>query len=139
MKFHVKEKSICEEFYCITLFKRNLLLKYTGFLLRLRLTMLCCKQHVETGLDTSKIMILILKIQTPGILKKFEGKELESLLHKDPRQMLAELSKSLRVDLTTVLKHLKALVMIKRQCHWILYQLKMTDFKQCLFMCGLLL
>ncbi|GBM01269.1 hypothetical protein AVEN_170323-1 [Araneus ventricosus] len=62
--------------------------------------MFCRKKHAEIGLDTSKIMILMLKI------KRNAPEELEALLHEDLCQMLAELAESLGVDHITVSKHL---------------------------------
>ena len=50
-----------------------------------------------------------------GTLKKFEDKELEALVHVDSCQVQAELTESLGVDHTTVLKCLKALGMIQKQ------------------------
>ncbi|GBM19407.1 Mariner Mos1 transposase [Araneus ventricosus] len=64
---------------------------------------------------------------------------LEALLHKDLCQALSELEESLGIDHTTVLKHLKALGMIQKQCHWVLYQLKPRDVEQRLFTCEQLL
>ncbi|GBL96610.1 hypothetical protein AVEN_207782-1 [Araneus ventricosus] len=58
---------------------------------------------------------------------------LVALLHKDSYQMLAKLAKSLVVDHTTVSKHLKALGMIQKQCHWVPYQLKGRDVERRLF------
>ena len=57
------KKCICREFYCTTLFKRNLQLKHLKFLLRLTATIVCQKQYAEIGLDASKIIILMLKIK----------------------------------------------------------------------------
>ena len=58
-----KCKVYCGEFYCTTLFKTNLQLKHTEFLLRLMVTMLCWIRHAEIGFDASKIMILNLTIK----------------------------------------------------------------------------
>ncbi|GBM50676.1 hypothetical protein AVEN_234733-1 [Araneus ventricosus] len=83
---------------------------HTEFLLSLMATMLCREQHAEIGLDASKIMILMLKI------KRNAPEELEALLHENSCQTLAEFAESLGVDHTTVLKRLKALGMIQKQC-----------------------
>ena len=73
--FCVKKTCICGEFYCTTLFKRNLPLKHSEFLLSLTATMFCRKQRAEFGLAPSKIIILILTIKKhSGAPKKFEDK-----------------------------------------------------------------
>ena len=44
MSILVLKESIFGEFYCTTFLKKNLLLKYTEFLLRRTVTMLCRKE-----------------------------------------------------------------------------------------------
>jgi len=108
----VPKKNTSREFYCIILFKKNLQLKHTEFLLRF-LTMLCRKQHAEISIDASKIMILMSKIKN-ALAQKFEDEELEALLHEGSCQTLAELAESLEVDHTTFSKRLKVLEMQSR-------------------------
>ena len=126
--------------YCSTLLKRNLQLKHTEFLLKLTVIMLCRKQHAEFGLDTSKVIILMLKIKnTLAHRKKFKDEELEALLHEDSCQLQAELPESLEVGHTTVSKHLKALGMVQKQGHWVPYELKPRDVERRLVTCEQLL
>lgn len=75
----------CGEFDYATLFLKNLQLKHKEFLLNLMTTILRRKQRTEIDLDTSKIVILILKkrMLCSLSLNKFEDEELEALLHKD--------------------------------------------------------
>jgi len=75
VKFRAK-KSICEEFYYTILFKKNLQLKYTEFLLRRMAIILRRKHHAAIGLDASKIMIIIVDDkECSGAPKKFEDEE----------------------------------------------------------------
>ncbi|GBN73017.1 hypothetical protein AVEN_208235-1 [Araneus ventricosus] len=107
MSNFVQKKSISGEFYCTTLLNKNLQLKHIEFFLRFTTTMLYRKQDAEIALDASKISILMLKIH----------KALEALVHEDSCETLAELAESLGVDHTTVSKRLKAIGIIKKQCH----------------------
>ena len=99
------------------------ILKHTEFLLRLTATMLCWKQHAEIGFRYLKNNDFDEDKEHPGTLKKFEDNELEALLHEDSCQAQAELVESLGVDHTTVSKCLKALGMIQKLGHWVLYEL----------------
>ena len=74
-----------------------------------------------------------------GAPKKFEDKELETLLDEDPRQTLKELSQSLNVDESTVSKRLKVIGMIHQQDYWLPRVLKDRDIERRLVMCELLL
>jgi len=133
-------KCFCGEFYCTTLFKRNLQLKHTEFLLRLTATMLCRIRHAETGFDASKIMILNLRIRNVlAHRQSFKDEELKELLDQDSCQTLAEFGKILQVDASTVSKRLKALGMIQKQGHWVPYELKPRDVERRFLMCELLL
>ena len=62
-----------------------------------------------------------------GTLKKFEDEELAVLLHEHSYQMQAALAELLGIDHTTVSKCLKALEMIQKLGHWVLYELKPRD------------
>ena len=124
MSDFIPKKGICRKFYCITLFKRNLLLKRTKFLLRLTVTMLCRKQHAEIGWDASKIK------KNPDAPKKFQDEKLVELLHEDSYQVQAVLAESLGVDHTAVSKRLKALGMIKKKGRWVPYELKPKDIER---------
>ncbi|GBM67456.1 Mariner Mos1 transposase [Araneus ventricosus] len=95
--------------------------------------MLCRKQQAEIGLDASKIMILMLKIDRNA------PEELEALLHEDSCQTLPEHAQSLGVDHITVLKRLRESEMIQEQCHWMPCQLKPRDNERRLFTCEQLL
>ena len=119
--------------------QKNLQLKLIEFFLRLTVTMPCWKQHAEIGLNTSKIMIFILKIKNVWRIKKFKDKELEALFDENSCQSQVELTESLEVDDTTVSKCLKALGMIQKQGYWVLYELKPRDVKPGLIMCEQLL
>ena len=70
-----------------------------------------------------------------GTPKNFEDEELEKLLHENSCKAQVEIAESLRVDHTTVSKRLKALGMIQKQEHWVLYELKSRDVKQALVIC----
>lgn len=87
--------------------------------------MLGRKEHVEIGLDASKIMIVMLKLKY--ILA--HRKSLKNWRHYW-HQAQAELAESLRVEHTTVSKRLKALGMIQKQGHWMPCQLKPRDVEQ---------
>ena len=108
--------------------------KHTGFLAK-ESKFYCTRQHAEIGLDTSKIMILILKIKN-GLVhrKKFEDEVLEILLYEDSCQAQAELTESFWVDRTKVSKRLKALGIITKQGHLVLYGMKLSDIERCLVM-----
>jgi len=136
VKLHAKKRIFARNFSA--LFKKNLQLKHTEFLLRLTATMLCRKQYAEIDLDASKIMILMLK-ECSGAPKKFEDEELKALLHEDSSQTLGELAQSLGVNHTTVSKRLKVLGMIQKQEHWVPYDLKPRDVERRLFTCEQLL
>ena len=58
---------------------------------------------------------------------KFEDKELEEIFDEDRSQTLAELGNTLQVDESTVSKRLKVLGMIKKQGHWVPYELEPRD------------
>lgn len=77
--------------------------------------------------------------ERPGQPKKFEDKELETLLEENSTQTLEELSTSLGVDFSTVGKRLKALRMIQKEGHWIPYELKPRDVERRFLTCELLL
>ena len=71
--------------------------------------------------------------------KKFEDKELEEILDEDRPQTLPELGKTLEVDESIVSKRLKVLGMIKKQGHWVPYELKPRDVERRFVTCELLL
>ncbi|GBN14931.1 Mariner Mos1 transposase [Araneus ventricosus] len=60
---------------------------------------------------------------------------LEALLYEDSCQTLAEVAESLGVDHTIVSKRLKALRLIRKQCHWVPYKSKTRDVERHLFTC----
>ena len=62
-----------------------------------------------------------------GALKTIE--ESKPLLYEDSFQSQAELTESLRVDHTSISKHLKMLGMIQKQGHWVLYKLKSRNIE----------
>jgi len=78
--------------------------------------MLYRKQHREIGLDAPKIMILMSKIKNALAHRKNLKTALETLLHEDSYQTLAELAESLKVDHTTS-NCLKVLGMTQKQEH----------------------
>ena len=62
-------------------------------------TMLCRIRHEETVFDASKINDFKLEDkERSGAPKKFEDKELEEILDEDRSQALAELGKTLQLD-----------------------------------------
>ena len=74
-------------------------LNHTEFLLIVTATKLYRKQHAEIGLDASKIIILMFKMNNAVTHRKmFEDEELEVLLHEDSYQEQAEFAESLGVD-----------------------------------------
>ena len=68
-----------------------------------------------------------------GQPKKFEDKELEALLDKDPTQTQGELADTLRVTEQAVSVRLKSMGMIQKQGNWVPYELKLRnyDFTAC--------
>ena len=84
-------------------------------------------------------MILMLKKELPVAPKKFEDEELEVLFHEDLCQAQAELAEPLGIDYATVSKRLKASGMIKKQGHWVPYELKPRDDERYLVKCEQLL
>jgi [histone H3]-lysine36 N-dimethyltransferase SETMAR len=77
--------------------------------------------------------------ERPGQPKKFEDEELEALLDEDSCQTLQELSESLGVVVSTVLRRLKAMGMIQKQGIWVPYELKPRDVERRFCMCEQLL
>ena len=86
------------EFDCTTLYKRNLLLKYTEFLFGNDMQRLVGR---FTDYDFDK--------ENPGAPKMFEDEELDAFPHEDSCQAQAKLAEILVVHYTAVLKSLKVL------------------------------
>ena len=84
------------------------LIKHTEFLLKL-MGIIHWRKHVKIGLDKNNDCDVE---EHSGTTKKFEDEELEALIHEDSCQAQAEFAE-LRVDHTTVSKHLKALGIIQ--------------------------
>ena len=95
-------------------------------ILELRLTkrMVCQKQHAETGFNTSKILILNLRIKNALVYQKSLIIKDWKNCRQDPSQKLTELGKSSQVDEPKVPKHLRALGMIQKQRHYVPHELK---------------
>lgn len=65
--------------------------------------------------------------ERPGQPKKFEDKELETLLNQDPSQTQKELAKTLGVTSPAISKRLKAMGMIRKVAHPVPYELEPRD------------
>jgi len=101
--------------------------------------MLCRKQHAEDWFRRFKNYDFDVDDKERSGVEKVEDEELETLLHEDSSQTLAELAESLGVDHTTVSKRLKVLEMIQKQGHRVPYELKPRDVERRLFTCEQLL
>ena len=119
---------ICGEFQSSTLFKRNLQLKLTEFFLRRMATMIYWKQHAEIGLDTSKIIILMLKMNTLAHQKVWRWRigDITSWILMSGASWTCGIIRSWSHN---GLKCLKALGMIQKQRYWVLYELKPRDIE----------
>ena len=124
MSSFVSKKCIFKELYSTILFKTNLQGKHLEFLLRLTKRMVCQKQHAETGFNTSKILILNLRIKNALVYQKSLIIKDWKNCRQDPSQKLTELGKSSQVDEPKVPKHLRALGMIQKQRHYVPHELK---------------
>ncbi|EGI68867.1 Mariner Mos1 transposase [Acromyrmex echinatior] len=69
-----------------------------------------------------------------GQPKKFEDKELEALL-ENQSQTQEELAESLGVPQQAVSARLRAMGIIQKQGHWVLYELKSRDVERRFFTC----
>jgi len=70
-----------------------------------------------------------------GQPKKFEDKELETLLEEDQSQTQKELVESLKVTQQAVSVRLRAMGMIQKQGNWMPYELKPRDIERRFFIC----
>ena len=70
-----------------------------------------------------------------GQPKKFEDKELETLLEEDQSQTQEELAESLGVTQQAVSIRLRAMGMIQKQGNWMPYELKPRDIEKRFFTC----
>ena len=69
IRFHAKQRVLVGNFTALLYQKKSAAEAHRIFL-RLMATMLCWKQHVGIGLDTSKMMILMLKIKNTLVHQK---------------------------------------------------------------------
>jgi len=97
-------------------------------------TLLQLINHVGNGFDVSRMEISALKISS-GQPKKYEDKELETLLEEDQSQTQEELAESLGVTQQAVSVRLRAMGMIQKQENWMPYELKPRDVERRFFTC----
>ena len=60
MSDFLPKKCFYREFYCTSLFKRNLQLKHTELLLRFTVILFCHKQHEDICFDAAKRVLILL-------------------------------------------------------------------------------
>lgn len=77
--------------------------------------------------------------QRPGVAKKFEDEELETLLDEDSCQTEKELAEALGVTQPAISYRLRALGFIQKQGYWLPHELQQRDVERRFFTCEMLL
>ena len=65
--------------------------------------------------------------ERPGQTKKFKDEELEELIGQDQCQTLQELSESLNVDKSTVIRRLHSIGIVQKLSNWVPHELTERD------------